>query len=174
MNRSFAPAILLLAGASACAEYGAEEAELLVPDDLAMPWDRSFNGEADDRVALVPVDLMVYHPESGEPVVGVALEVEPTQPHVEVLPFDEIVTVDAEDCADGPCVWDAWRDRYVDILPNAESASPDWLATDENGLVRAYLLVDAFPEAGTAADFESVSVLVSMGMTDASFQLVPQ
>lgn len=170
MNRSFAPVIALLAVGSACSEFGAVDAELLVPDDMALHWDRSFNGEEDDRVALVPVDLMVYASESGEPVAGVAIELEPAFETVEVLPFDEIVSVDAEDCAEHACLWDAWRDRYVDVLPEATTAT--W-NTDENGLVRAYLLVDAFPESD-AADFEPIPVLVSMGITDASFQLVPQ
>ncbi len=171
MNRSLFPATILLLGASACAEFGAVDDELLVPDDLALHWDRSFNGEGDDRVALVPIDLMVYGALSGEPVADVQLTVEPDSSSVLVLPFEDVLPVDSADCDLVPCVWDAWRDRYVDVLDSPGEA-PTW-STDRDGLVRAYLLIDAFPDAADS-DFDAVSVLVSMGMTEASFQLVPQ
>lgn len=169
MNRSPAIAALLLFGASACVDAG-REAELLVPDDVALHWDDAFNGADDARVALIPVDLMVYTRESGEPVGDVELVVEPAFEGVEVLPFDDVVPVDADRC--DHCVWDAWRDRYVELL-DGERWSVEPLRTDENGLARAYVLVDAFPPTD-AGDFDAVPVTVSMGMTEADFHLVPQ
>lgn len=153
---------------AACAELDPLEAELLVPNDLALHWDRSFNGEADDRVALVPLDLMVYGAVSGEPVAGVALQVEPGFDAVELLVVDQVVPMDAEDC--GPCAWDAWRDRYVELV-EADGAS-EALFTDEDGLARAFLLVDAFPEGELG--FESVPVSVVSATGEATFHLVPQ
>lgn len=174
MTRNLAPAILLLVGSAACVEVDGTEAELLVPDDVALHWDRTFNGEGDDRVALIPVDLMVYSRESGEPVGDVELVVEPGFDGVVVLPFGDVLPVEADDC-DG-CLWDAWRDRYVELDDGTDST---WVAeplrTDANGLARAYVLVDAFPElSATAGDFDSVPVTVSMGLTESDFHLVPQ
>ncbi len=166
---SRALAVGLVVGASACAEFNAVDVELLVPDEVALHWDRSFNGEADDRVALVPVDLMVYQTESGEPVAGVALQVLPGFQGVQVVPFDDVVPVESEACDVQGCLWDAWRDRYVDVLDGGQGA----LATDDNGLARAWLVVDALPESPFDG-FDAVPVLVSMGATEASFQLVPQ
>lgn len=160
-------AVAALLAVSACAELDGVEAELLVPEDVAFHWDRSFNGEDDDRVALVPLDLMVYGSESGEPVAGVALQVEPGFGLIEVLHADQVLPRDAEDC--GACSWDAWRDRYVEF---ADSEAPEGLFTDDDGLARAFLLVDAFPEGELG--FEPVPVTVASGSGEAIFHLVPQ
>lgn len=176
MTRSYAIVALVSVAAIGCGDDPALEAELLVPDDLALHWDRAFNGEDDDRVALVPVDLMVYVSESGEPVVDAELSVDPAYEAVSVLPLDDVLPLDADDCDLGPCLWDAWRDRYVELLePTWERAADEPLSTDANGLVRAYLLVDAFPEGGESdGDFAPVPVTVTLGATDAVFHLVPQ
>ena len=171
MTRSAVIAAVLVS-TIACSEDTSVETELLVPDDMALHWDRSFNGEDDGRVALVPFDLMVYEAESGEPVADAPLVVEPGHDAVVFLPLDDIQPLDAEDCDAGPCLWDAWRDRYVELLEPGPDSRP---STDENGLVRAYLLVDAFPESDAFdGDFEPVPVVVTMGAADASFHLVPQ
>ena len=169
MNRFHATtAAVLLLGTSGCVELGAEEPELLVPDDVALRWDTAFNGAGDDLVALVPVDVMVYEAESGEPLESVVIDVIAEDEGTHVVAFDTVLPLDAEDCEGTPCLWDAWRDRYLELAPLA--AGP--LSTDADGLARLYLMVDAFPVDG--ADFAPVSVLVSMGITEASFQLVPQ
>jgi len=165
MSRSVTIALLLV-GTVACVE---EEGvpELLVPDDLALHWDRAFNGEEDDLVALVPLDVMVYEAESGEPMSGIDIAVEPDGV-AWVLPFDGVMPLTAEDCETERCAWDAWRDRYVSFLPGSD----DPVATDADGLARVYLVVDAFPEDGVG--LAPVPVVVTMGPTDATFQLVPQ
>jgi hypothetical protein len=153
-------------------------AELLVPDDVGLHWDRAYNGVGDDRVALVPVDVMVFESESGEPLVDVALDIQPVAGHVSLLHFDAVAPLDAADCAERPCLWDARRDRYFEVAAGSSDADaggsePDVVRhTDRDGLARFYVLVDSFP--GDGVEFAPVPVLVSMGIDEATFQLVPQ
>jgi len=171
MRRSSFASAALLIGASACVAVDPAEAELLVPEDIELHWDRAFNGVDDDLVALVPVDVMVYESESGEPLGGVALEIETDQSLLELLPFDAVSPLDADDCEGRPCLWDARRDRYLDIGAGLSGLEPP-LLTDVDGLARFYVLVDGFP--GQEASYEPVPVVVSMGVHEATFQLVPQ
>lgn len=171
MSRMSTAAIALLAAASGCVALDPAEAELLVPDDIGLHWDRSFNGADDALVALVPVDVMVYESESGEPLEGMALDVDTGDASVDLLSFDAVYPVDEDACAGSACLWDARRDRYVEIGAGlADLDGP--LHTDVDGLARFYVLVDGFPTQG--ASFDPVAVVVSMGSEEATFQLVPQ
>ena len=171
MNRTVTFNAALLLGASACVVADPVEAELLVPEDIALHWDRSFNGVDDDRVAVVPVDVMVYESESGEPLEGVALEVDPGSEVIDLLPFDAVFPLDADDCDGRPCLWDARRDRYLDLGAGMTALDMP-VHTDMDGLARFYVLVDGFPSNG--GEFEPVSVVVSTANQQAAFQLVPQ
>ena len=65
MLRAMTTAVLLLLGA--CVEEDADVVRVLVPEDVDLHWDASFNGEDDGIAAVVPVDVMVYVDETGEP-----------------------------------------------------------------------------------------------------------
>jgi len=175
-----AAALAVLSGCGESVEGG--DAQLLVPDDVALHWDVRFNGEEDGLGALVPVELMVYESVSGEPVEGVQVKVQSEHDGMVVVPLEDVVLVDSEDCDDCAFLWDAWRDQYFEykfiedaVIPGATAE----LETDENGLARVYLYVDAFPfgsDSGFASDgdFGAVSVLISTGISDETFYLVPQ
>ncbi len=178
MTRYTLAAAVALAVLSGCGESAESDAQLLVPDDVSLHWDLRFNGEDDGLGALIPVELMVYEGLSGEPVEGVLVKVQSEDEGTVVVPIEDVALVDSEDCDDCAFLWDAWRDQYFeyafvgDELPGPAIE----VQTDENGLARVYLYVDAFPDNGFAneGDFAAVSVLISTGISDETFYLVPQ
>ena len=185
-------ALALLSGCGETADSG--ETQLLVPDDVSLHWDLRFNGQDDGLGALVPVELMVYETESGEPVGGVVVKVQSEHDGMVIVPLEDVVLVDSGECDDCAFLWDAWRDQYFEYAFVEQAEIPGGsieVETDENGLVRVYLYVDAFPnsefangefangefangEFASAGDFASVSVLISTGISDETFYLVPQ
>jgi hypothetical protein len=121
----------------------------LVPEDVSLYWDSAFDDVNDGRVALVPVDVMVYEGTTGEPLSGIELQFSSTVtgsavllPH-DVEPLDGDPATEVDD-GDGSLVWDAWRDRYFD-LAFAEPQERMEVRTDDAGLARVYAMVDAFP-----------------------------
>ena len=140
----------------ACVDDGftGDEAQLLVPDHIAVQWDDSFNGEADGLGALIPVDLMVYEGGSGEPLGQVDLRLDTD---IDVI-NDGAIDVLASDCLD--CVWDSGRDRYVDW-----GATTSSVQTDDDGLARVYLWIDAF------AGDQPLTVDVEMGRVSAPIEV---
>lgn len=211
-------AVLLVATLTACAEepeVPSGVANLLVPDDVDLHWDESFNGENDGLGALVPVDVMVYESGTGEPLDAVEIFLEASDQATWVLLDEDFLVVEPGLCVDCPVLWDARRDQYLALQPElaggvahgdlgglevGESAElggpwvfyPDALEevalaargdldlhritldTDVDGLARVYLFVDAFPWDAVEADFAAVSVLVSLGTADESFDLIPR
>lgn len=228
--RSPAFVVALLPALIACGEEDARVgARLLVPDNVSLHWDPSFNGEGDGLGALVPVDVMVYEARTGEPMDRVELLLEASDEATWVLLEEDFVVVEPALCGDCSFLWDARRDQYLalqlserfygdaavpmplslgqlapgpfggaldaheadlgaeDFLPLAEEEVLDALAlpeglglgritleTDLDGLARVYLFVDAFPWQDNEADFEPVSVLVSLGTVEQRFDLVPR
>lgn len=114
-----------------------EGAQLLLPDAVKVNWAPGFNAVDDGVGALVPIDLMVFERSSGRPLDLVDLSFAPLSAGAELLAPGDI-TLASSDC--WSCVWDASRDRYLDWRAGTSSAQ-----TDEDGLARVYVWVDAFP-----------------------------
>ena len=148
------------------------EAEVLPPDDSVLVWDEAFNGIGDELVAVVPVDVMVYDPQTGEPLQGVELFLAPNTATARVLHTDEILLMEADVCLP-PCEgsWDAYRDFFV-IDVDTEEGSDRVVMTDVNGLARAYVEVDAFPLV--LNEWEPVTVNILMGPRSVEFLLIPE
>jgi len=190
MTRRLHGAVLLVGTLTGCAEESAvrvDAASLLVPDDVHIHWDETFNGERDGLGALIPVDVMVYEAGTGKPLEGIRVELEASDSAIWVLLDDDFRVVEPGVCADCPFLWDARRDQYLALqseLAELSSWLPDpdeldlrsiSLESDLDGMARAYLFVDAFPARGTAGrDFTAVSVLVSLGAVEESFELIPR
>jgi hypothetical protein len=157
----------------ACGFEGASEVPLLlVPEDVDVHWDASFNASEDGLVALVPVDVMIYDRDTGEPLAFEDLSIS-TASGAGIVAPDDVLPVGPEAAGDVPWVWDAWRDRYFEITP-AEEPPPSSVRvrTDASGLARFYVLADAFPPAEEG--FAPLPVVVSMGLVDDTFLLVPR
>ena len=143
MNRPFAIVAVATATLVGCAEPQERLVpELLVPDEVAVEWDAQFD-EAEGVGALLPVDLMVYDANTGEPLGNMDLTVEALQDadHLILLADDEVVNVEPG-CID--CYWDAGRDRYVGFEDPGDSLLE--VQTDPEGLARVYLWLEALPE----------------------------
>lgn len=203
MTRPLSGAVLLLGTLTACADgddVSPRGPQLLLPDDVELHWDESFNREADGLGALIAVDVMVYEAGTGAPLEQVEVQLETSDPGTWLLLDDDFLVVAPEVCADCPFLWDARRDQYfvlrVSELHGGDDDAVRWwdegapledlhrivLDTDADGLARVYLFVDAFPWDDEAATFEPVSVLVSLGTADAGisaehhayFELAPR
>ena len=130
MNR-YLPLLLL----AAC---GRIEPQLLVPAGVEVPWDTSFDGVGDGLVAVIPVDVMLYDSNTGDPLADVVVEVTVPEGEAGLVGENDVVAAAPEGG-----VWDARRDRWValasDRLPGTAS-----YRTDGTGLVRLNVVVDAF------------------------------
>ncbi len=127
--------VLLLA---AC---GRLEPQLLVPADVDVPWDASFDGVGDGLVAVVPVDVMMYDANTGSPLADVAVTVAVPDGEAGLVGENDVVVAPPEDA-----VWDARRDRWV-ALATDHLAPALTVRTDATGLVRLNVVVDAFEGA---------------------------
>ena len=143
MNRL---AVLTVVLVGCAVEESASGPQLLIPDTITVDWDESLNDVDDGLVALVPVDVMVYDAQSGEPLNNVEVELGGSAPDTLLVSAVDVQPIHQYDAASVPSdelTWDAWRDRYVDL---SEVEMGDRLAvrTDDTGLARVYVLVDRF------------------------------
>jgi hypothetical protein len=165
--------VLPVLALGACGE-ASEEVELLLPEEVSVEWDRAYNAQDDGLGALVPVDVMVYEGATGDPLPHVQLAVWTDSVSAWPVPVDEVWLLAAGEVErEMPGLvqaWDATRDQFVAFEP-MEGIE---LRTDEGGVARLYVYVDAFPEAGETADFEPIRVLVSMGSSEELFWLTPR
>lgn len=139
-----------------------EPPQLLVPEDVEVPWDASFDATDDGRIALVPVDVMLYDAASGEPIADEAIEVTTPAAAASILAPASILSASPDEpLAD----WDVWRDRFVVI--DAGWTGSLRFRTDASGLVRLYVAADGFGG-------EPVPVVVATAETDDTFLLVPR
>ena len=203
MNRSTPLALLLAFG---CAEE-ISEPDLLLPTAVSVEWDAAWNGADDGLGALVPVDVMVYDGATGEPVEGVEVLVSAADPGVLPVPVEGVLVV--EDQTDPDALWDASRDQYIalwtapyvgdddnDLLSivsddDLEDGFIDELVleTDDGGIARLYLYVDAFPRSSqrdsrssgrhrAVLEFLAMPVVVTMStptaLAERTFDLVPR
>jgi hypothetical protein len=158
-----------------CFEDTSDVPQLLVPEDVELHWDASFNGREDGRVALVPVDVMIYEGSSGEPLGDVPLDVHAGSGGVAGIVDPADVVPQAPDLEPaGNAVWDAWRDRWFAFVDGAPPPQAEIRTrTDASGLARFYVMADAFaPVEGDV--FAPIPIVVSMGITDDTFLLVPR
>lgn len=168
--------VLILLGLTACgsdATVGGD-AQLLVPDDVTLHWDASFNGVDDGRALLLPVDVMVYQGGTGEPIEGATIQLGGTDPGAMLLRPDAVQMVGPDQPVDGAW-WDAWSDRYFAFAPDMHPTSRLVVDTDATGLARVYVFVDRFPvDDMEESGFAPAPVRVTMGETEESFLLIPR
>jgi hypothetical protein len=157
-------AVMVAALLSGCFQGEGADIQLLVPADVALYWDSSFDGLDDGRMALIPADVMVYDGETGEALEGVLVDVAVPEGFAGLLLPDEVRPVDEREAlgAEAPGAdfgWDAWRDRYFDVA-GAVPRSALRVATDAAGLGRVYVFIDGFP--GGPESFGSIPVHVGV------------
>jgi hypothetical protein len=152
-----------------CAEETLGTAHLLVPENIELHWDGSFNAEDDGLGALVPVDLMVYDSASGEPWALVPFEISADQ--ALFIDANSEVLFEPEGCVDD-CIWDVWRDQPVELMLSEQGFGSRQFRTDSSGLARVYVYVDSFPSHDEG--FGALAVHVRLGMIDETFLLVPR
>lgn len=158
--------------AALAAGCGTSSAELIVSYDSPPAWPEAYEAPGDGLGALVPVDVMAYDSETGEPLPNVKVTVWVEDDTLWPVPSEALVIVDPDECPDCEPWWDAQRDEFIEELPYRASLSR---YTDEDGLVSLYVFVDAFP--GPDADygnFEDLAVSVSMGTVEETFVLTPR
>ena len=159
---------LLLVG---CAVEDSEMGpQLLVPDEVPVDWDASLDGVDDGLVALVPVDVMVYDSQSGDPLDGMEIELIGDAPDTLLAHVDDVFAATApdesgDDVVEG-AMWDAWRDRYVTVADDAPSERLT-VSTDSTGLARVYVVVDRLSAR------QSATVLVRSDDLEHTIQLRP-
>lgn len=174
MNNLVAIASIALV-ASACALDGEDALSagdtLLVPADVELQWNASFNATDDGLGAVIPVDVMVYDGTTGEPRVDVPIEVQ-AGADAAVLTEGELVRVDPDACEGCALFWDAWRDHYYALEVELDDASVTRFRTGAEGLVRAFVVVDSFDIDG--AGFAPVAIQVATDGADEAFLVVPR
>lgn len=169
-------ALAVLLGAPGCVP-ASDEVALLVPGEVDVAWDARFDAPDDGRVALVPIDVMVYGAASGAPIANAPVRVAVAGPHAGVVAPEAVAWLDADDTDAGEAlfapVWDAWRDRYA-VLAEDPATWRD-LRTDTDGIARLYVWVDRFDTdvdaVGGGAGSNLVAVVVSTGDVEDSFIL---
>jgi hypothetical protein len=156
--------IAAIAAVTGCTEEDRSSfgAQLLVPDAIDVQWDERMNARDDGLGILVPVDLMAYDGATGEPLHEVRVDVVADADAL-VVHVDDVDTL-AADCPE--CVWDSGRDRYV-ALPDGPSTPDGGILTDEDGMARVYVWIDAFPNEGD----EPVQVDVDVDASGATFAI---
>jgi hypothetical protein len=172
--------ILLIATATvalgACAESRGDP-ELLLPADVPVQWDASWNDSDDGLGALVPVDVMVYDSATGAPMGDVSLTLSADHDGAWWVSTESVEVVEPDECLGCEVLWDATRDQFVRVDavddPRVDGDAIE-LDTDPDGVARLYLVVDAFPADGIDDDPMPVVVLVSMEMADGTFLVTPR
>ncbi len=171
--RGFQPLLLTSMVAAGCVLEGSEDPQLLVPEDIDIAWDMSFNAEEDGIAAVIPVDVMLYDAATGEPVVNAEVELQSVESGAAFVMPDEVVPLTLDEAAEAGW-WDTRRDRLVSFEP--EDLVPTGriqVRTDGSGLARVYVVADAFPE-DEGGNLNPIAILVSTGVTDDTFSLLPR
>lgn len=155
----------VLLGAAAC---GTETAgvQVLVPGDVEFTWNDAYNDSDDGLTAVLPLDVLVYDAATGEGLADVELE----------LASDDVFFVAADRVASGDegcdlCLWDAYRDEYVDVDLDALDV-PLWVRTDARGLARVYAVVDSLVVDDRG--FLPATVAVTLGDEERTLRLLPR
>jgi len=166
---------LLALNLAACALDGdLSEVELLVPGDVELHWDEAYNDLDDGLAAIIPLDIMVYDGETGAPVSDVPVELFVEQDGLFLFEAGAWLPRELDGCVDCVVLWDAYRDEYVEFSVglDEELATQLEVVSDEDGLVRWALMVDALPEI-RAERFDAVSISVTTPFSETAFLLQP-
>jgi len=156
-----------------CTFEGPADALLLVPEDIEVAWDLSFNAEEDGVAAVIPVDAMLYDPATGEPLVDALLEFQSLESGVVLVLPEEVVPLTPEESLEMGW-WDVRRERYVEFEPeDVTLLDRIRVRTDATGLARVYAVADSFPE-DLWGELSPVAIVVSDGVTDDTFLLLPR
>lgn len=145
-------------------------ARLLVQERVEVDWDRSFDGLDDGIGTLLPVSVHVYDGATGEPLGGVEVALQSGSSGVRPVLVDEVLAVDPDTCG-CDAVWDVWADDFYELALSEHPAELEGALTDEDGMLRVYLYVDALPDPRDGGD---VTVAVDIGVDDVEFTLVPR
>lgn len=159
-------AVVSVAAGACVPEAAPTGAQVLLPADVEFSWNDAYNQEDDGRAAILPLDVMVYDVATQEALPGVDVELASDQA---MFVPSEVVQSGDPDCTG--CVWDAYRDEWVDLDP-ASVDEPLVVQTDAYGLARVYALVDAVSIA--KGRYEPVTVRVGAGQRFETMQLVPR
>ncbi|MEQ1568260.1 MAG: hypothetical protein ABMA64_21655 [Myxococcota bacterium] len=173
MSRWAVAASLLLV---ACGE--GESDGLLLPEVVEVGWEPAYNGRSDALGALVPVDVMVYDPTTGEPRGAVEVHVWTDDDAARPVAVEAVTRAQSEDrdtesteFAPQLDVWDAEHDEFVSLVPSDDLV----LLTDADGVARLYVFVDAFPPSpDLPGSFDPIRVMVGADETDDLFWLMPR
>lgn len=172
-RRSAMPVVLSLTlGVAACAPE-AGEADVLAPGDVEFRWDPVFNEIDDGAAAIIPLDVMVFDDLTGEPLADVAVTW-----HADAAAFAEADAVMVGDADCESCIYDAWRDTFVEIVDGeggneGDTVVPLRTRTDADGLSRVYAVVDAV-DVDPAEGFLPVRVDVRALGEERVFDLMPR
>lgn len=159
----------IVLGVVACTE--APTAELLVPHTTPVRWAETYDAPDDGVGALVPVDLMAYDSVSGEPWSDMAITVWAEGENVWPVPDTEPVAVDPDVCVTCELWFDGEGDDFIEPLAYRSGLT---LRTDDDGLVRLFVFVDAFPSRTAEGNPADLAVFATMGTLEESFVLTPR
>jgi hypothetical protein len=165
MNRNVLLVLVAALGACASDVAASDGAQLLVPFDIEFSWNEAYNEADDGLVAVLPLDVMVYDGATGEPLFA-ELEVSSVDAR-----FLEPMQLGAGAPGCEACVWDAFRDEYVEF-PRDAVGEPVTIETDADGFARLYALVDVLPEREGL--FDAVPITVALGDREEIVYLKPR
>ena len=150
----------------------AQDEQILLPDNIEVHWDVSFNALDDNLGAVVPVDVMVYDGDTGEPLPGVEVEFRVDANHTYLVKTSSVSPMVSR-CDDCDSFWDAFSDEYFEIDESLSGLNSRLrLNTDEDGLTQFYVVVDSF--AAPNGSFLSVQVEAETDAVQGAFFLKPR
>lgn len=190
MSRFAIATTLALLGTTGCLPAtGVEapfDANLSIPDDVEISG--AAVGTYDDNIgALILLDVLVFSDETGLPMDNIQVELLSNSAGVYLIPSSAVklvggpAEVSEDQCFDGDgnylenapdeCYWlyDSSGDQYIQFASDfANVYKPNYMmgATDEHGILRSYVYVDAMPE-DSDGQYTDAAVSVMLGhLTD--------
>lgn len=145
---------------------------MYAPGDVEFRWNIAFNEVGDGMTAVIPLDVLVFDEVTGEPLADVAVTWSS-----DAASFAESDGLRAAEDGCDACVWDAWRDTFVEVLPDA-LALPFEARTDADGLSRVHAVIDRVEpgsgRAGSRPAFLPVRVDITAAGRVRSLDLFPR
>lgn len=175
MNRALALLTLTILATGCVPEGG--DVDVLATGDVEFRWDPLFNEVDDGAAALIPLDVMVFDDLTGEPLAGVLVS---WRADAAAFADADAVMVGEPECE--ACVYDAWRDAWVELVDGTDGEAsweldaavvPLHTRTDADGLSRVYAVVDAV-DADRDGAFLPVHVDVQAMGQERVFDLLPR
>lgn len=171
------------------------------PASVSLAWDDAFNGLNDGIGAVIITDFFVYDSETEMPLENIEIEVMSNSGGVYLLPPESLRVGDYPAIPDGlslsDCVdengnfdnttyeWCGWvydtvtgsyiefGSDYADNGDGGDPFRPTYVksATDDRGLLRVFVYVDALAESGDS--FENAQIVGTIGVDTAAFEVGP-